>query len=112
MLESIQNDIYLFKLLPLIKKEDLPKINIVLIEDIISRLSLKISSILKSNNNSKYFRIILSFFNVVINSDIKLKLITKLNLKDSLNFVKDDYKYFNISSVDMNIIENIIKSIN
>ena len=112
LLESIQNDIYLFKLLPLIKKEDLPKINIVLIEDIISRLSLKISSILKSNNNSKYFRIILSFFNVVINSDIKLKLITKLNLKDSLNFVKDDYKYFNISSVDMNIIENIIKSIN
>ena len=112
LLESIQNDIYLFKLLPLIKKEDLPKINIVLIEDIISRLSLKISSILKSNNNRKYFRIILSFFNVIVNSDIKLKLITKLNVKDSLNFIKDDYKYFNISAVDMNIIGNIIKSIN
>lgn len=110
LLESVQNDIYLFKLLPLIKEEDLPKINIILIEDIISRLSLKMPSILRNNNRS-YFGVILSFLNLVVNSNLKLKIITKLNLKDSLNFIKGDYKYFNISTIDINIIENIIKSI-
>ena len=111
LLESIENDIYLFKLLPLIKIEDLPKINIILIEDIISRLSLKIPSILKNKKNRIYFGVILSFLNLVINSNLKLKIITKLNLKDSLNFIKDEHKYFLISTVDLNLIENIIKSI-
>ena len=111
LLESIQNDIYLFKLLPLIKEEDLPKINIILIEDIISRLSLKIPSILKNKNNRIYFGVILSFLNLVINSNLQLKIITKLNLKDSLNFIKDEHKYFDISTVDLNLIEKIIKSI-
>ena len=110
LLESIQNDIYLFEILPLIKNEDLKYINIILIEDIISRLSLKLPSILKSNNRI-YFGVILSFFNLVVNSKIKLKIITKLNLEDSLNYIKNDYKYFQITLIDMKLIDNIIKSI-
>ena len=54
---------------------------------------------------------ILSFLNLVINSNLQLKIITKLNLKDSLNFIKDEHKYFDISTVDLNLIEKIIKSI-
>lgn len=110
LLEAIKNDIYLFKLLPLIKIEDLNKINITLIEDIVSRLSLKLPSILK-NKNRFYFGIILSFLNLVINSKINLKVVTKLNLQDSLNYIKKDYKYFKISEVDLKLIDNIIKLI-
>jgi hypothetical protein len=84
--EAIKNDIYLFKLLPLIKIEDLSKINISLIEDIVSRLSIKLPSILK-NKNRFYFGIILSFLNLVVNSKINLKIVTKLNLQVSLNLI-------------------------
>ena len=94
----------------LIKIEDLNKINITLIEDIASRLSLKLPSILK-NKNRFYFGIILSFFNLVVNSKINLKVVTKLNLQDSLNFIKKDYKYFKVSEVDLKLIDNIIKLI-
>jgi hypothetical protein len=108
--EAIKNDIYLFKLLPLIKIEDLNNINITLIEDIVSRLSLKLPSILKNKNRS-YFGIILSFLNLVVNSKIHLKIVTKLNLQDSLNYIKKDYKYFKISEVDLKLIDNIFKLI-
>ena len=110
LLEGIKNDIYLFKLLPLIKIEDLNKINISLIEDIVSRLSIKLPSILK-NQNRFYFGIILSFLNLVVNSKINLKIVTKLNLKDSLNYIKKDYKYFKISEINLKLIDNIIKLI-
>ena len=110
LLESIQNDVYLFKLLSLVKAEDLNNINVILIEDIISRLSLKLTSILK-NNNRIYLGVILSFINLVVNSKIKLKIVTKLNLEDSLNYIRNDYKYFQISDVDLKLIENIIKLI-
>ena len=110
LLDSIKNDIYLFKLLPLIKNEDLKEINITLIEDVISRLSLKLPSILR-NKNRIYFGIILSFLNLIANSEIKLKTVTKLNLLDSLNYIKKDYKFFKIVEVDLKLIENIIKSI-
>ena len=108
--EAIKNDIYLFKLLPLIKIEDLSKINISLIEDIVSRLSIKLPSILK-NKNRFYFGIILSFLNLVVNSKINLKIVTKLNLQDSLNYIKKDYKYFKISEINLKLIDNIIKLI-
>ena len=110
LLEAIKNDIYLFKLLPLVKIEDLNKINITLVEDIVSRLSLKLPSILK-NKNRFYFGIILSFLNLVVNSKINLKIVTKLNLQDSLNYIKKDYKYFKVSEVDLKLIDNIIKLI-
>lgn len=110
LLEAIKNDIYLFKLLPLIKIEDLSKINISLIEDIVSRLSIKLPSILK-NKNRFYFGIILSFLNLVVNSKINLKIVTKLNLQDSLNYIKKDYKYFKISEINLKLIDNIIKLI-
>jgi len=110
LLEGIKNDIYLFKLLPLIKIEDLNKINISLIEDIVSRLSIKLPSILK-NQNRFYFGIILSFLNLVVNSKINLKIVTKLNLKDSLNYIKKDYQYFKISEINLKLIDNIIKLI-
>ncbi len=110
LLESIQNDVYLFKLLSLVKAEDLDNINVILIEDIISRLSLKLTSILK-NNNRIYLGVILSFINLVVNSTIKLKIVAKLNLEDSLNYIRNDYKYFQISDVDLKLIENIIKLI-
>ena len=107
LMESIKNDDYLFKLLPMVKIEDIKKININLIEDIISRLSLKLTSIIK-NNNMGNFRIILSFLNLVINSKIKLKIITKLNLEDSLTYIKNDSKLLSINNVELNLIENII----
>ena len=112
LLESIQKDIFLFNLLPMIKIEDLKNINIFLIEDIISRLSLKLTSIVKNNNSNRiYLEIILSFFHLVVSSKIKLKTVTKLNLEDSLNYIKNDYKSFRITNNELKLIENIIKSI-
>ena len=108
--EAIKNDEYLYKTLPLIKKEDFPKINSTLIEDIISRLSLKLTSVLKGRYKT-YFPTILNFFDSVVSSNINLKLITKLNLEDSLKYIKKCTKEYYLPKNDIKCIDNILKRI-
>jgi len=76
LIESKQNDKYLLELLPLMIKEIIPKIEIAILEDAISRINKRIY-ILCMEQGSNSINDILIFYNELLNAKINIKLITK-----------------------------------
>ena len=109
LLESKQNDRYLLELLPFMKREIIPKIEIAILEDCISRLNKRIY-ILCMDDEWEYIRDILMFYLQLLNSKKKLKIIIKLSIKDAMNFLKSKGNNF-LEENYMNNIETIINTI-
>ena len=109
LLESKQNDKYLLELLPLMKREIIPKIDIAILEDCITRLNKRIY-ILCMDDEWEYISDILMFYLQLLNSKKKLKIIIKLSIKDAMNFLKSKGNNF-LEENDMNNIETIINTI-
>ena len=109
LLESKQNDKYLLELLPLMKREIIPKIDIAILKDCISRLNKRIY-ILCMDDEWEYISDILMFYLQLLNSKKKLKIIIKLSIKDAMNFLKSKGNNF-LEENDMNNIETIINTI-
>jgi len=109
LIEAKQNDKYLYRLLPLIVSENIPKIDLSLIEEVISELSLKLPKLCMGEGKNN-INIILSFFNQVIRSRINLKLIIQINLKDILQLMKTEY-ILKMSQNDITNIDIILKSL-
>ena len=109
LIESKENEKYLFKILPLISGENTIKIDISIIEEIISELYIKISKI-HNNTINNNMNILISFFNQIINSKINLNSKVKSILIDTLNIIKEENN-FKLSKNDINSINIILKSI-
>ena len=109
IIDAKQKDKYLFRLLPLIVSESIPKIDLSIIEDLITELSEKLPKMCVGDGKSN-INIILSFFNQVIRSRINLKLIIQMNLKDILQLMKNEY-LLKMSQNDITIIDIILKSL-
>ena len=108
IMDSIENDKFLYKLLPLITADIINNgIDANIIEDLISRVSLKLPRFTSSDKT--YVSNILSFFNQIANSGIDLKLITKLNLKDALKYIKSNYG-LRLTQKDNSYIDNVLKT--
>ena len=87
LLEASRSDRYLLKLLPLINKKIIPKIEIAILEDIISRLNKRIF-ILCMEEGREVINDVLVFYIQLIKSRINLKLVTQLSIKNALNFLR------------------------
>jgi hypothetical protein len=87
ILETYQNDRYLLKLLPLIDKKIIPKIEIALLEDAISRLNKRLT-ILCMEGDRDSINDVLQFYIQLLKSKIELKLVTQLSINDALNFLR------------------------
>ena len=109
LIESKENEKYLFKILPLISGENTIKIDISIIEEIISELYIKISKI-HNNTINNNMNILISFFNQIINSKINLNSKVKSILIDTLNIIKEENN-FKLSKNEINTINIILKSI-
>ena len=106
--ESRENDNLLIKLLPLLDRSIIPKIESSILEDVINRLNKKISIICVGNTRTN-INDILGFYIQVIKSRINLKLITQLNMKDTLRFLR--VKNNKLIQSDINNIEMILKGL-
>ena len=109
LLETYQNDRYLLKLLPLIDKKIIPKIEIALLEDAISRLNKRLT-ILCMEGERESINDVLLFYIQLLKSKKKLKLITELSIKDALNFLKSNGSN-KLTEDDINNIESILGSL-
>ena len=109
LIESKTNEKYLLNILPLFDKSIIPKIEIAILEDSISRLNKRIF-ILCMDGDIETINDILLFYKELINSKIKLKTITKLSIKDALNFLKSKGNNF-LDENDFNNIDKIIDNI-
>ena len=109
LIESKRNDKNLFKILPLIDKNNITEIRNKILEDIINILNKKLS-ILSPGNNSTNIKNILLFYMNIVKAKINLKLITTLNLKEALNFFKKKNSE-KISKNDLNNIDIILKAL-
>ena len=109
LIESKENDNYLIKLLPLIDKNNIQKIELAILEDMVNRLNKKLSLICLSNGRAN-INDILMFYIQLIKSKINLKLITQLTIKDTLKFIK--VKSSNkLNQTDINNIDVILKAL-
>ena len=108
LIESKENDKYLFKLLPLFSIEHIEKIDMPIIEETILELCLKLPKLNSGEGNK--ISIVISFFNEIIKSKINLKSNIQLNLKDILNLMKEENN-LKLSQNDIANIDNILKSI-
>jgi hypothetical protein len=109
LLETYQNDRYLLKLLPLIDKKIIPKIEIALLEDAISRLNKRINKLVMEGDRES-INDILQFYIQLTRAKIELKLVTQLNINDALNFLKSKGNNI-LEEEDYNNIEAIIGSL-
>ena len=106
LLETKQNDKYLLKILPLIDKDIIPKIEIAILEDTICRLNKRIF-ILCMEEGWETISDILMFYKQLLISKIKLKNIIKMSIKDAMNFLKSRGNNY-LEENDKNIIDKII----
>ena len=109
LVESKDNEKYLMKLLPLLDRGIIPRVDMTVLEDIISRLNKKLSLICLGEGRSNINEI-LSFYINLTKAKINLKLITQLSIKDTLKFLKNKSKNKLIQS-DLNNIDTILKSL-
>ena len=109
LIESKENDNYLFKLLPFMDKNVIPKIETLILEDVINRLNKKLSIICLGTGRAN-INDILSFYIQLTKSKINLKLITQLSIKDTLKFLKAKSNNKLIQN-DINNIDAIIKAL-
>ena len=104
--KAIQNDEYLYSILPLLNDVNINFIDASVLEDIISRLSLKLARINK-NDDAGIINIILNFFNNLICAGINIRMVVKMNLKDSFEILLNENKDI-ISKNDIHILNNIL----
>ena len=109
LLESKENEKYLIKLIPLIDKNIIQKIETPILEDIIKKLNKKLSLICLSNSRANINDILL-FYIQLIKSKVNLKLMTQLSIKDTLKFIKIKRNNKLIQS-DINNIDIILKAL-
>ena len=109
LLETYQNDRYLLKLLPLIDKKTIPKIEIALLEDAISRLNKRINKLVMEGDR-KSINDILQFYIQLTQAKRELKLVTQLSINDALTFLKGKGNNI-LEEEDYNSIETIINSL-
>ena len=109
LLETYQNDRYLLKLLPLIDKKVIPKIEIALLEDAISRLNKRINKLVMEGDR-KSINDILQFYIQLTQAKRQLKLVTQLSINDALTFLKGKGNNI-LEEEDYNNIEAIINSL-
>ena len=109
LLLAKQNEKFLFKILSLLDKNIIPKIDSDNLDDLISILNKKLSLITLGTGRAN-INDILSFYTNLVKSKINLKLITQLNIKDSLEFFKNKNGNKLLKS-DMNNVEIILKAL-
>ena len=109
LLETYQNDRYLLKLVPLMERRIIPKIEIALLEDAITRLNKRIPILYLEGNREKINEVLL-FYIQLMKSKVELKLVMKLGIKDALKFLRG--KGDNILTEEHNSnIERILNSL-
>ena len=108
LIKAKEKDIYLIEILSLISHENIHKIDLSIIEEIISNLCLKIQ-ILDKGEGKNIINIILSFFKQIIESKINLKLFIQKNIKNALNLLKNENTLI-LSQNDKNIIDIILNN--
>ena len=110
LLEVIKNDEYLYNILPLINKENIGLIDNSILNDVLSRLSSKIYGLTLDEDKLNVNQI-LEFINILIQENVEIKLINKMNMKDSLNYIKSNKK-INIQQNDIiTLLDRIIKQL-
>ena len=107
--EAKIKDYYLYELLPLITSDNIHKIDLSILEYIISELIFKLTILCKGEGNNNIDNII-CFFNLIIRAKIDIKSNLKINLKNTLQLIKKQY-LLKISQNDITNIDNILKSI-
>ena len=107
--DAIYNEKNLFKLLPLIDKTNISKINSDIMDDMINILNKKLI-LINIENGRTILSDILSFYMCLIKAKIPLKLITQLNIKDSLVMFKNKNSE-RLLQIDINNIDAIVKSL-
>ena len=107
--EAKIKDYYLYELLPLITSDNIHKIDLSILEYIISELIFKLTILCKGEGNNNIDNII-CFFNLIIRAKIDIKSNLKINLKNTLQLIKKEY-LLKISQNDITNIDNILKSI-
>ena len=107
--EAKIKDYYLYELLPLITSDNIHKIDLSILEYIISELIFKLTILCKGEGNNNIDNII-CFFNLIVRAKIDIKSNLKINLKNTLQLIKKQY-LLKISQNDITNIDNILKSI-
>ena len=110
LISTNNNDRYLLKLIPLITKKIVPKIQIAILEDVISRLNKRLT-ILCMEGDRDSIHDILMFYIQLLTSKMKFKLVTQLNINNALNFLKVNGSNI-LTEDDINNIEAILGSLN
>ena len=107
--DAIHNEKNLFKILPLIDKNNISKMNNDIMEDVINILNKKLI-LINLENGRTILNDILSFYMCLIKTKFPLKLITQLNIKDSLVMFKNKNND-RLLQIDINNIDAIVKSL-
>ena len=109
IIETNQYDKYLLKLLPLMNRKNIPEIEIAILEDVISRLNKRLN-ILCMEGDRESINDVLQFYIQIIKSKLELKLVTQLNIRNTLSFLKE--KGINkLTDEDISNIERILGSL-
>ena len=109
IIETNQYDKYLLKLLPLMNKKNITEIEIAILEDVISRLNKRLN-ILCMEGDRESINDVLQFYIQIIKSKLELKLVTQLNIRNTLSFLKE--KGINkLTDEDISNIERILGSL-
>ena len=109
LIEAKEKDIYLIEILSLISHDNIHKIDLSIIEEIICNLCLKIPK-LDNGEGKNTINKILSFFNQIIESKINLKLFIQKSLKNTLNLMKNENTLI-LSQNEKNIIDIILRNL-
>ena len=107
--DAIHNEKNLIKILPLIDRNNISKINNEIMEDIINIINKKII-LINLESGRTILSDILSFYMCIIKTKVPLKLISKLNIKDSLMVLKNKNND-RLLQIDINNIDAIVKSL-
>ena len=107
--EAITNENILFKILPLIDKNNIGKINNEILDDVINILNKKII-LINLENGRTILSGILSFYMSLVKAKIPLKLISQLNIKDSLVMFQNKNSD-RLLQIDINNIDAIVKNL-
>jgi hypothetical protein len=109
IIETNQYDKYLLKLLPLMNRKNITEIEIAILEDVISRLNKRLN-ILCMEGDRESINDVLQFYIQIIKSKLELKLVTQLNIRNTLSFLKE--KGINkLTDEDISNIERILGSL-
>ena len=109
IIETNQYDKYLLKLLPLMNRKNIPEIEIAILEDVISRLNKRLN-ILCMEGDRESINDVLQFYIQIIKSKLELKLVTQLNIRNTLSFLKE--KGINkLTDEDISNIERLLGSL-